>query len=100
MKTGYTTVAGRTFVAAAERDGRTIIVSLMGIVEPTDAAATKLLNWGFEKGDEVIAVDSLDATPTGHDVRTSTPSPATTVAAGPAGLPVGARGGSPPPWSR
>jgi len=85
VKTGYTTLAGRTFVAAAERDGRTIIVSLMGIVEPTETAASKLLNWGFEKGDDVIAVDSLDATPTGHDVRTSTPSPATTVAAGPAG---------------
>jgi D-alanyl-D-alanine carboxypeptidase (penicillin-binding protein 5/6) len=85
VKTGYTTEAGRTFVAAAERGGRTIIVSLMGIVEPTDAAASKLLNWSFDKGDDLVAVDSLDATKSGHDIRSSTPSPATTVAAGPPG---------------
>lgn len=58
-KTGYTTQAGRTFVAAVERGGRTLIVSLMGIVEPTDAAAKRLFEWGFaHKG--VTAVGSLD----------------------------------------
>jgi len=90
VKTGYTTEAGRTFVAAAKRDGRTLIVSLMGIIEPTNMAASKLLNWGFAEGDEVTPVDSLDGFSEGHDVRTSTPTPATTVAAGP----VGTSGGS------
>ena len=83
VKTGYTTEAGRTFVAAAERDGRTLIVSLMGIVEASDAASTKLLNWGFERGDAVTAVGSLDEEADGHGIRTSAPTPATTAAAGP-----------------
>jgi D-alanyl-D-alanine carboxypeptidase (penicillin-binding protein 5/6) len=59
VKTGYTTEAGRTFVAAAERGGQTLIVALMGIVEPTDMAAERLLEWGWTHGDSVTPVGSL-----------------------------------------
>lgn len=51
-KTGYTDAARKTFVGAAERDGRRLVISMMyGLVHeggPTywDQAAT-LLNWGF-----------------------------------------------------
>jgi D-alanyl-D-alanine carboxypeptidase (penicillin-binding protein 5/6) len=70
VKTGYTTLAGRTFVAAAERGGQTLIVSLMGIVEPSDVAAERLLNWGFEKVDAVQPVGNLLAAPdSAHQVR-------------------------------
>lgn len=47
IKTGFTTEAGRTFVGAAQRGGRTLIVTLMTIQEPTEDAAVKLLDWGF-----------------------------------------------------
>ena len=63
VKTGYTTEAGRTFVGAAERGGRTLIVALMGVVESSETAATKLLNWGFGHGRDAIAVGSLDEPP-------------------------------------
>lgn len=59
VKTGYTSKAGRTFIGAAERDGRTLIVALMGIREPSDEAARKLLNWGFANRDEIIPVGEL-----------------------------------------
>lgn len=59
VKTGFTSKAGRTFIGAAERDGRTLIVSLMGIREPSDVAARKLLNWGFKNGDRIIPVGQL-----------------------------------------
>ena len=61
VKTGYTTLAGRTFVGAVERGGRTLIVALMGIVDPTDVAAERLFAWGFAHGDRVTPVGSLDA---------------------------------------
>lgn len=48
VKTGYTTLARNTLIAAAERDGRTIVVTLLG--EPPGATyrdAEALLDWGF-----------------------------------------------------
>ena len=59
VKTGFTSKAGRTFIGAAERDGRTLIVTLMGIREPSDEAARKLLNWGFKNGDRIVPVGQL-----------------------------------------
>jgi D-alanyl-D-alanine carboxypeptidase (penicillin-binding protein 5/6) len=61
VKTGFTSEAGRTFVGAAERKGRTLIVSLMGVKESTDGAATKLLSWGFRNADRVEPVGVLVA---------------------------------------
>ena len=61
VKTGYTTLAGRTFVAAVKRGGQTLIVALMGLVDPTDVAAERLLTWGFAHSDEVTPVGSLDS---------------------------------------
>jgi D-alanyl-D-alanine carboxypeptidase (penicillin-binding protein 5/6) len=60
VKTGYTTQAGRTFVAAAERGGHTLIVALMGIIESSDVAAEHLLQWGWEHGSSATPVGSLD----------------------------------------
>jgi D-alanyl-D-alanine carboxypeptidase (penicillin-binding protein 5/6) len=48
VKTGYTTKAQNTFIAAAQRDGHTVLVTLMsdpkGGVIPD---AESLINWGF-----------------------------------------------------
>ena len=60
VKTGYTTQAGRTFVAAAQRGGQTLIVALMGIIEPSETAAERLLQWGWAHGESVTPVGSLD----------------------------------------
>jgi D-alanyl-D-alanine carboxypeptidase (penicillin-binding protein 5/6) len=55
VKTGFTTDAGRTFVGAAKRGDRTLIVSLMGVNEPTEDAARKLLDWGFVNDGRITA---------------------------------------------
>lgn len=60
VKTGYTTLAGRTFVGAAERHGHLLIVALMGIIEPSSTAASQLLTWGFSH---------LKTPPVGHLVE-------------------------------
>jgi D-alanyl-D-alanine carboxypeptidase (penicillin-binding protein 5/6) len=59
VKTGFTSKAGRTFIGAAERDGRTLIVALMGIREPSDESAKKLLTWGFKNRDRIVPVGEL-----------------------------------------
>lgn len=59
VKTGYTSNAGRTFIGAAERGGRTLIVSLMGINERSEVAAIKLLDWGFANADKVTPIGQL-----------------------------------------
>jgi D-alanyl-D-alanine carboxypeptidase (penicillin-binding protein 5/6) len=76
VKTGYTTLAGRTFIGAAERGGRTLIISIMGIGEMTDTAAKRLLDWGFTHADRAEPVGSLVApVGTSHDVRPATAAP-------------------------
>jgi serine-type D-Ala-D-Ala carboxypeptidase (penicillin-binding protein 5/6) len=47
VKTGYTTMAGRTYVGAANRNGHLVVVTLMKIDGPSEDAARKLLDWGF-----------------------------------------------------
>ncbi|WP_230203222.1 D-alanyl-D-alanine carboxypeptidase family protein [Parafrankia discariae] len=69
IKNGYTVAAGATFVGAATRNGRTLIVSLLRTapVYATDARA--LLDWGFAHAADVRPVGRLagplDATPGG-----------------------------------
>jgi serine-type D-Ala-D-Ala carboxypeptidase (penicillin-binding protein 5/6) len=46
VKTGYTPQAGQTIVAAAQRDGRRFIVSVLGSAD-NFADATALLDWAF-----------------------------------------------------
>jgi D-alanyl-D-alanine carboxypeptidase (penicillin-binding protein 5/6) len=58
VKTGYTTLAGRTFVGAARRHGHLLVATAMGIIEPSEDAAAKLLTWGFSQ------IGSLE--PIGH----------------------------------
>lgn len=65
-KNGFTLAAGQTFVGAAKRNGRTIIVAqLRGRNLWPDT--TRLLDWGFSAGGKVEPVGTLvapvDATP-------------------------------------
>ncbi len=65
IKNGYTSNAGNTLVAAARRDGRTLVVTVMN---PQDGGgfevyeeARQLLDWGFAAAGRVDPVGSLDA---------------------------------------
>lgn len=46
-KTGYTTHAGRTYVAAVKRGDTTLIVALMGYSESTENEANTAYSWAF-----------------------------------------------------
>ncbi|MEW1865399.1 D-alanyl-D-alanine carboxypeptidase [Streptomyces sp. NBC_00669] len=65
VKNGYTTNAGNTLVAAARKNGRTIIVSVMnpqsGATNAVYTEATKLLDWGFSAADHTTSVGTLNA---------------------------------------
>lgn len=65
IKNGYTSEAGHTLVAAAHRDGRTLVVTVLnprrGGAYAVYEEARTLLDWGFEASDEVDAVGSLDS---------------------------------------
>jgi len=100
VKTGYTTGAGRTFVGAAERGGRLVVVTLLRIAEPTDQAAAKLIEWGFANLDRDGVgrlVDPVDAVGSASS-PTPPPSPVaspTAVGSSTAGPSVSAR----PAWA-
>lgn len=51
LKTGYTTNGAHTLVAAAERDGRTLIAVVLGSEDRGEDAAAPLLDWGFAAPD-------------------------------------------------
>jgi serine-type D-Ala-D-Ala carboxypeptidase (penicillin-binding protein 5/6) len=80
VKNGYTSEAGNTLVAAARRDGRTVLVTVMnpqsGGGHAVYEEARELLDWGFASAGRVDPVGSLDA------LR-----PAPPALAGPAGRP-------------
>ncbi|MEU1462898.1 D-alanyl-D-alanine carboxypeptidase, partial [Streptomyces sp. NPDC005727] len=65
IKNGYTSNAGNTLVAAARRDGRTLVVTVMNPQEGGGLAvyeeARQLLDWGFAAAGRVDPVGSLDA---------------------------------------
>ncbi|MGP3737377.1 D-alanyl-D-alanine carboxypeptidase family protein [Streptomyces sp. GDS52] len=83
IKNGYTSNAGNTLVAAARRDGRTLVVTVLNPRpdggHPVYEEARALLDWGFEASGRVDPVGSLDALR-----ATSMPGPRGRSATGPA----------------
>ncbi|WP_037868107.1 D-alanyl-D-alanine carboxypeptidase family protein [Streptomyces sp. NRRL S-813] len=86
IKNGYTTNAGNTLVAAAHRNGRTVLVTVMhpqqggglGVYEEARA----LLDWGFDASGHVDPVGSLDALrPVAHTAQAASPAAAPHAAA-------------------
>lgn len=63
IKNGYTSRAGNTLVAAARRDGRTLIVALLnpgsGRRNAVYEETRSLLDWGFDAADKVTPVSRL-----------------------------------------
>ena len=58
IKTGYTLKARRTYVGAARRNGRTLVVTLLK-AETSYPDATALLDWGFANAGRVTPVGRL-----------------------------------------
>jgi serine-type D-Ala-D-Ala carboxypeptidase (penicillin-binding protein 5/6) len=58
-KSGFTSQARRTYVGAAQRDGRRLMVSLLNIGGNTYTTAEVLLNWGFANADKLSPVGTL-----------------------------------------
>jgi D-alanyl-D-alanine carboxypeptidase (penicillin-binding protein 5/6) len=81
LKTGYTKRAGHTLVAAAKRDGRTLIAVVLYADDPNGAAAT-LLDQGFAApasapGTGVtLPAAKVRSAPTAHPVAIATPADA------------------------
>ena len=59
VKTGYTSQARSTYVGAATRDGRTLVVTLMHTGSGAWSDAATLLDWGFAHGGSVHPVGEL-----------------------------------------
>ncbi|MFJ8436297.1 D-alanyl-D-alanine carboxypeptidase family protein [Kitasatospora sp. NPDC094019] len=61
VKNGYTTNAGATFTGAAERDGRTLLVTVMHPEQQSKVydEASALLDWGFAAAGKVEPVGRL-----------------------------------------
>lgn len=47
LKTGFTTLAGHTFVGAVERDGRVLIATVLGAEGRAEDAAAALFDWAY-----------------------------------------------------
>lgn len=74
-KPGYTSLAGRTMLAAAERDGRRLVASLLRIGGNTYTTPEILLDWAFGNIDRLTPVGQLPepAEPTSLPERTVVP---------------------------
>lgn len=85
VKNGFTTNAGSTFVGAAERDGRTLLVTVMhpSTYQKVYDETAELLDWGFAAADKVTPVGRLvDEKPAG---AVPSPAPVPPAATGTAG---------------
>ncbi len=72
-KSGFTSNAGRTYVAGAERDGRRIVVALMGIGGGTTSTARDVLDWSFQNAGQLQPIGQLPEVPESPEI---TPEPA------------------------
>ena len=107
IKPGRTDRAQHTFIGAATRGGRTLVVTQMGSITGSWKPTAALLDWGFANADRVTPVGMLVAPgeagpPTPQPSLTSLPAaPATTTSPPPATeaarTPVAAATGTPAP---
>jgi D-alanyl-D-alanine carboxypeptidase (penicillin-binding protein 5/6) len=62
-KSGFTSQAGRTYVAGADRDGRRLVVALLGIGGGTTETAGQIMDWAFDKIGDLRPIGQLPALP-------------------------------------
>jgi D-alanyl-D-alanine carboxypeptidase (penicillin-binding protein 5/6) len=96
-KSGFTDIARHTFVGVAQRDGRTLVVTLLGAENQPAAGwqqAASLLDWGFDMAEGSKPVGRLVAP---GEVAAPVPTPSASGQAGGPGAGVGAPRTGPPP---
>ncbi len=100
IKNGYTDAARASFIGAAERDGRRLVVTLMKADPRVFDEAVKLLDWGFSAtaatavGELVTPEPTASATPAPVAGTTAEQTSGTTASAAAAPAPAPAVGGS------
>ncbi|MEU9123346.1 serine hydrolase [Streptomyces sp. NPDC048506] len=71
VKNGYTSKAGNTLIAAARRNGRTLLVTVLNpqsqVVNGVYKEAGSLLDWGFRTSDNAQPIGTLGADRTADD---------------------------------
>lgn len=67
-KSGFTSDAGRTYVAGADRDGRRLVVALLGIGGGTTETAGQVMDWAFDNIGDLRPIGQLPALPGPADV--------------------------------
>jgi D-alanyl-D-alanine carboxypeptidase len=72
-KSGFTSQAGRTYVAGADRDGRRLVVALLGIGGGTTQTARQVLDWSYANVDRLTPIGQLPPVPEPEQL---TPEPA------------------------
>ncbi len=72
-KSGFTSQAGRTYVAGAEQNGRNLIVALLGIGGGTTSTARQVLDWSFSNVGQLTPIGQLPEIPEAEQI---TPEPA------------------------
>ena len=80
VKTGYTTMAGRTYVGGAMYHGHLVLVTLMHVAGMSDVAARKLLVWGFKNLSRPGVGVLVDPVPVGEVTSAAGPSPSVAAA--------------------
>ena len=99
VKTGFTTNAGRTFVAAATRKGRTLVFVGLGIKDGSAETAARALTWGFRNADKVTPIGQLvEPAQAAAQTLEASPEPATPVDLSNAGLLVPTADDPMAPW--
>lgn len=62
-KSGFTSQAGRTYVAGVDRDGKKYVVALLGIGGGTTETARKVLDWAYDSGDQLQPIGQMPELP-------------------------------------
>ena len=62
-KGGFTSQAGRTYVAGADRDGRKLVVALLGIGGGTTQTARDLLDWAYANAEQLSPIATMPEVP-------------------------------------
>ncbi|MGW1379108.1 D-alanyl-D-alanine carboxypeptidase family protein [Streptomyces sp. NPDC002446] len=92
VKNGYTSKAGNTLIAAARRNGRTLLVTVMNpqsqVYNGVYKEAGSLLDWGFDTAEDAEPVGTLHAVNAAYDGGGGPLRPAAAVGAGAAGIAV------------
>jgi D-alanyl-D-alanine carboxypeptidase (penicillin-binding protein 5/6) len=67
-KSGFTSQAGRTYVAGVQHDGRTFVVALLGIGGGTTETAREVFDWAVANSSSLSPIGTLPAVPDAPEI--------------------------------